>query len=252
MIAKKRRAGAIVALLLGSAITGCGSAARSSVAPTALQQASVAPVATSTPGPAATGPREPCPYIEGFGSVCLMDAGDYRSTTFRGGVSFTLATDWNRTNDLLGPDAGQAPDVILLHRGESNFGTIVWLGIFGGPVLVGPVLVGPNTPATTVVEFIAALDAIEGLTITSVEGRDFGAHVAKVYDVENESAGFPDLFRHPTSNVAYSLAQGDSARVYWLDIDGAPVLVTLEAPTEHFAAFLEQQEPFLASIRFGT
>jgi len=198
------------------------------------------PVATPTSEPAATGPMEPCALTEGSGSVCVMSAGDYRSPGFRGGLSFTLATTWNRDGD--------ASDVILLHQGRPDYGDIVWLGIIGGPVLVGL----ENSPATTIDELMTGLHESKNLRITSVGDRSFGAHESRAYDVANKGPGSVALFNHPTADLGYSLLEGVTVRIYWLDIGGAPVLVTVEAPTPSFEAFLEEQEPFLASIRFGS
>jgi hypothetical protein len=196
-------------------------------------------VATSTPGPVATGPLEPCSKNDG--KSCLMDAGDYRSTVFRDGVSFTLATSWNNTDNT--------PDLIALFRDDDAYGGTVRLEIVGGPVPVGPDPAA--TPAETIVDFVTGLDAIGGLTITSVVGLDFGAHASQAYDVENDGAGTVTLFSYATTDGQYHLGAGVTVRIYWLDIAGAPVLVTVEAPTDHFAAFLADQQPFLASIGFG-
>lgn len=50
---------------------------------------------------------------------------------------------------------------------------------------------------------------------------------------------------------AYTLDPGVSMRVHWVEVDGVSVLVTVEAPTEKFEAFLADIEPFLASIAFA-
>lgn len=217
--------------LAGALLVGCTPAAQSTVAPPTAAQSSSAPVAT--------GPREPCSKNDG--KICLMDAGDYRSTAFRDGVSFTLATSWNNT--------GNAPDLIALFRDDDDYGGTVRLEIVGGPVPVGSDPAA--TPAETIVDFVTGLDAIGGLTITSVVGRDFGAHVSQAYDVENDGAGTVALFSYATTDGQSHLDPGATVRIYWLDIAGAPVLVTVEAPTDHFAAFFGDQEPFLASIAFG-
>ena len=222
---------ALATLWLAAAfVVGCAPAAKST---------SSAPVATATLGPAPTGPLEPCSKNDG--QLCLMDAGDYRSTAFRGGVSFTLGTSWNNTDN--------ASDLIALFRTDDDYGGTVWLEIVGGPVPVGPDPAA--TPAKTIVDFVTGLDAIGGLTITSVVGSDFGAHASQAYDVVNDGAGTVVLFSYATTDGQYHLDAGATVRIYWLDINGAPVLVTVEAPTAHFTAFLADQEPFLASIAFG-
>lgn len=230
-----RFGGSLTLWLAGVLVVGCAPA--SQPAPSSQPVASNAAVATATPGPAPTGPLEPCSKNDG--QICLMDAGDYRSTAFRDGVSFTLATSWSNTDN--------ASDLIALFRDDDDDGGTVWLEIVGGPVPVGP----DPAAAKTIVDFVTGLDAIGGLTITSVVGRDFGAHASQAYDVENGGAGPVALFSYATTDGQYFLDAGVTVRIYWLDIDGAPVLVTVEAPTEHLAAFLGDQEPFLASIAFG-
>lgn len=217
--------------LTGALVAGCTPAAQTTVAPPTTPPSSSAPVAT--------GPLEPCSKNDG--KSCLMVAGAYRSTVSRDKVSFALATSWSNTDN--------ASDLVALFRDDASYGGTVWLEIIGGPVPVGP---GPAAaPAKTIVDFVTGLDAIEGLTITSVVGRDFGAHVSQAYDVENGGAGTVTLFSYATTDGQYHLGRGVTVRIYWLDIGGAPVLVTVEAPTAHFAAFLADQEAFLASIAFG-
>jgi hypothetical protein len=225
--------------LIGALAVGCSPAAQGTGAPPTALPSSIAPAATSAPDPLATGPLEPCSKNDG--KTCLMDAGDYRSTAFRDGVSFTLATSWSNTDN--------ASDLIALFRDDARYGGTRRLEVVGGPVPVGPEPAA--TPAKTIVDFVTGLDAIGGLTITSVVGLDFGSHASQAYDVENDGAGTVTLFSYATTDGQYHLGAGVTVRIYWLDIAGAPVLVTVEAPTDHFAAFLADQQPFLASIAFG-
>ncbi len=168
-----------------------------------------------------------------------MGPGEFRSTAFEGGVSFSLPQAWQNTDN--------APDLIALFDQFDIVDGTSWLEIIGGPVSED----AETPPYAEVGDLVAALDAIDGLTITSVEGRDFGEYPAQVYDVEHTGSDTATLFTYAETSGQYYLDPGVTLRLYWLDIAGRPVLVTAEAVTAAFPEFLDAIEPFLTSITFG-
>ena len=221
-------------MALGVALLGCGSGPTSapsvalpSVAPTASAAASIA----ATASPTEAGPAEPCSE-----PGCAMAAGEYHASRIAGGMTFRLVGDgWT--------NVAYVPEILSLRS------TNDWVAFMFDELRIEQDDAFKMTTDPEVAQrLIAKLPGIKVTPIDDpieIDGRD-----ALVFDIANTGTETMVLLGLGDTSGMYSLDPEASVRMHWIDIDGTPFILALEAPTASFEAFLAEAQPILDSIAF--
>lgn len=249
MMRRRLHASTLLAVAtVASTLAACGSTAATgtpSAVPMTVEPATQPP--TTTPPATAGAPTpfdsEPCAVepADSYSAACLMPAGDYHSTRFGSGVSFTLISDWRNVSN-------EADQLAAVKRGPHPIlADDMWLTFVSGPPegRDGPI-VNPDGVADG---FGLSRRTRAGLDITSIEpGQKIGGRRTLVFDVVNNGTETAVLFTYPSEDGAYYLNSRAAIRVWWLTVDGTPTVVMIEARVSEFDAFVESMQPTLDSI----
>jgi sRNA-binding carbon storage regulator CsrA len=183
---------------------------------------------------------EPCAR---YREPCATDPGHYFSRQFH--VAFDLPEgDWTNTinwpNALAFSDGEQSLTFLsgeyeACWYGGANFCTGWWKP----PSITSPRDLRKHLDRDSVLE-ATRIDR----TMT-LDGRPVQA-----FDVRNvDDSQWSELI-YEIQSGGYWMASGQSVRLHFLEIDGEPVIVALEAPTRSFRAYLDSMQPVLDSIQF--
>jgi hypothetical protein len=228
------RRAALAGLAFGLVLMGCGSGATPTPTPAPSIAATESPASTVavTPLPATpAGPAEPC-----ADPGCQMFAGEYRATSLAGDFRFRLIGEvWTKV--------AYKPEILSLRITDD------WVVFMSGEVRLreGDGIEMSTDPA----QAQAALKALSGIAVTKVDDRaTIGGHDAVVFDVANSGDETTQLWGLGDGPGMYFLDPGASVRMHWVDVDGTPFILALEAPTRSFEAFLADSVPVVESITF--
>jgi hypothetical protein len=191
-------------------------------------------VATTEPT-AALAEGEPCARepAESLGDTCPMPPGDYHSTQFAPGLSFTLEdSGWlNGANE---------PDTVAAVKPPGWWLTFV----SGAPLGATGRLEDPATAKD-------AFGSMPGLTVDPRDDAEIGGAPAVVIDVSNDGTDEVILFTYPSGSGVYFLPPGSVIRIWWLAIEDVPTLVLIEAPAAELESLVGTLQPTLDSIAWG-
>jgi hypothetical protein len=183
---------------------------------------------------------EPCAT---YPDPCPMDPGHYFSRQFH--VAFDLPEgEW--TNSINWPNALELRDgarsLTLLSGGYEAcwYGASYRCGGWWKPPSI-------HSPADLRkhLERDSFLETTRIDRSTTLDGRP-----VQTFDVRNiDDSRWSELI-YEIQSGSYWMASGHSVRLHFLEIDGEPVIVALEAPTTTFEADLRAMQPVLDSLQF--
>lgn len=232
------RVATLITLLFTTVACGSGASQTTPNQPSATSAAAtlaptVAPATVAATAAPATqvGPAEPC-----SGPECQMLAGEYRASSLAGDFTFRLIGEaWSMV--------AYTPEILSL-RSTDN-----WLAFMSGEIRLrkGDAIEMSTDPARAQ----DRLATFPGITVTPAdEPVTIGAQDAVAFDVTNTGDETVQLWGLGNTSGMYSLDPGASVRMLWVDRDGIPFILALEAPTESFASFLSDSQAVIDSIAF--
>jgi hypothetical protein len=227
-----------VGLALGFVLGGCGAAVQSAPATSGAGSPSVTSPVTPTGAPSEAppatqaAPPEPCtPQPE-----CQVPAGIYHADGFDGGMTFRIHGDvWTNVT--------YQAEMLSLHIAEE------WVVFMSGEVNVrtgdGSKLTADPAVARR------TLGKLPGIEVTPIdETAVIDGAEAVVFEVANAGKGTATLWSMGHTSAIYSLDPGSAVRVYWVDRDGTPFLLALEATSVRLPVVVEDAQVVVDNIAF--
>jgi hypothetical protein len=234
----------VLALSASFAVAACGGAATPGASPDGAPSAGTSGVPAtdgSTPAlasqaPPATQAAAPEICTPTDAPECLVPAGTYHAVGFDGGMTFRIHGDvWTQ--------AAYQTEMLSLHIGPE------WVVFMSGPVNV---VSNDGAKTTSDVGMVRRVVADRrGLEVTVVdEAIQIDGTETVVFEIANTGKKPLTLWNVAESSAIYSLNPGVSVRMHWLDRNGTPFILALEAPAERLPIVVEDAAVVINSIVF--
>lgn len=95
------------------------------------------------------------------------------------------------------------------------------------------------------------LASLRGISVTAIEGpQQVDGLDAVVFDVFNEGNRTTQMWGLGLTSGQYTLDPGAAVRMIWVDVDGTPFVIALEAPAAQLPDFVAETAAMVESVTF--